>query len=89
MLFANGPLLTCHIKSVRTFVASRLDFSARILAAVINCCQGFCGAASLFAVRCTTKKYLQGMPPTLFMTCTLDMMLSDTTVLHRAFLRAG
>jgi epsilon-lactone hydrolase len=32
---------------------------------------------------------LHGMPPTLFMTSTRDMMLSDTTLLHRAFLRAG
>lgn len=31
---------------------------------------------------------LHGMPPTLFMTSTRDMMLSDTTLLHRAFLRA-
>jgi epsilon-lactone hydrolase len=32
---------------------------------------------------------LHGMPPTLFMTSTRDMLLSDTTLLHRAFLRAG
>jgi epsilon-lactone hydrolase len=32
---------------------------------------------------------LHGMPPTLFMTSTRDMLLSDTTMLHRAFLRAG
>ena len=32
---------------------------------------------------------LHGMPPTLFMTSTRDMMLSDTTLMHRAFLRAG
>jgi acetyl esterase/lipase len=32
---------------------------------------------------------LHGMPPTLFMTSTRDMLLSDTTILHRAFLRAG
>jgi acetyl esterase/lipase len=32
---------------------------------------------------------LHGMPPTLFMTSTRDFMLSDTTLLHRAFLRAG
>ena len=32
---------------------------------------------------------LRGMPPTLFMTSTRDMLLSDTTILHRAFLRAG
>jgi epsilon-lactone hydrolase len=31
---------------------------------------------------------LRGMPPTLFMTSTRDMLLSDTTILHRAFLRA-
>ena len=30
-----------------------------------------------------------GMPPTLFMTSTRDMLLSHTTILHRAFLRAG
>jgi monoterpene epsilon-lactone hydrolase len=29
------------------------------------------------------------MPPTLFLSSTRDMMLSSTTVLHRAFLRAG
>jgi monoterpene epsilon-lactone hydrolase len=32
---------------------------------------------------------LHGMPPTLFMTSTRDMLLSDTTILHRAFLNAG
>lgn len=32
---------------------------------------------------------LHGMPPTLFMTSTRDMLLSDTTILHRAFLSAG
>jgi epsilon-lactone hydrolase len=32
---------------------------------------------------------LHGMPPTLFMTSTRDMLLSDTTILHRAFLHAG
>lgn len=32
---------------------------------------------------------LKGMPPTLFLSSTRDMMLSSTTVLHRAFLRAG
>jgi epsilon-lactone hydrolase len=32
---------------------------------------------------------LRGMPPTLFMTSTRDMLLSSTTILHRAFLRAG
>ena len=32
---------------------------------------------------------LRGMPPTLFLSSTRDMMLSDTTILHRAFLRAG
>jgi monoterpene epsilon-lactone hydrolase len=32
---------------------------------------------------------LHGMPPTLLMTSTRDMLLSDTTILHRAFLRAG
>jgi monoterpene epsilon-lactone hydrolase len=32
---------------------------------------------------------LRGMPPTLFMTSTRDFMLSDTSLLHRAFLRAG
>jgi monoterpene epsilon-lactone hydrolase len=32
---------------------------------------------------------LHGLPPTLFMTSTRDFMLSDTTLLHRAFLRAG
>lgn len=32
---------------------------------------------------------LHGMPPTLFLTSTRDMLLSDTTILHRAFLRAG
>jgi acetyl esterase/lipase len=32
---------------------------------------------------------LKGMPPTLFLSSTRDMLLSSTTVLHRAFLRAG
>lgn len=32
---------------------------------------------------------LHHMPPTLFLTSTRDMMLSATTTLHRAFLRAG
>jgi epsilon-lactone hydrolase len=32
---------------------------------------------------------LHGMPPTLFLTSTRDMLLSGTTILHRAFLRAG
>lgn len=32
---------------------------------------------------------LHGMPATLFMTSTRDMLLSHTTILHRAFLRAG
>jgi monoterpene epsilon-lactone hydrolase len=32
---------------------------------------------------------LSGMPPTLFLTSTRDMMLSGTAILHRAFLRAG
>ncbi len=32
---------------------------------------------------------LRGLPPTLFISSTRDMMLSSTTVLHRAFLRAG
>lgn len=32
---------------------------------------------------------LSGMPPTLFITSTRDMMLSGTTILHRAFLQAG
>ncbi len=32
---------------------------------------------------------LRGMPPTLFVTSTRDLLLSDTTSLHRAFLRAG
>jgi epsilon-lactone hydrolase len=32
---------------------------------------------------------LRGMPPSLFLTSTRDMMLSGTTILHRAFLRAG
>ncbi len=32
---------------------------------------------------------LHGMPPTLFLTSTRDMMLSGTTILHRAFLQAG
>ena len=32
---------------------------------------------------------LHGLPPSLFLSSTRDMMLSQTTVLHRAFLRAG
>ena len=32
---------------------------------------------------------LHGMPPTLFITSTRDSLLSGTTTLHRAFLRAG
>ena len=32
---------------------------------------------------------LRGLPPSLFITSTRDMMLSQTTILHRAFLRAG
>ena len=32
---------------------------------------------------------LHGLPPTLFITSTRDMLLSGTTILHRAFLRAG
>jgi monoterpene epsilon-lactone hydrolase len=32
---------------------------------------------------------LTGFPPTLFITSTRDLLLSGTTVLHRAFLRAG
>jgi acetyl esterase/lipase len=32
---------------------------------------------------------LHGMPPALFLTNTRDMMLSGTTILHRAYLRAG
>jgi monoterpene epsilon-lactone hydrolase len=32
---------------------------------------------------------LHGMPPALFITSTRDMLLSGTTILHRAFLRAG
>ena len=32
---------------------------------------------------------LHGMPPTLFVTSTRDSLLSGTTILHRAFLRAG
>jgi monoterpene epsilon-lactone hydrolase len=32
---------------------------------------------------------LHGMPPTLFVTSTRDMMMSGTTILHRAFLHAG
>jgi len=32
---------------------------------------------------------LQGMPPTLFVTSGRDILLSGTTILHRAFLRAG
>ena len=32
---------------------------------------------------------LQGFPPALFVTSTRDLLLSGTTILHRAFLRAG
>ena len=32
---------------------------------------------------------LHGMPPTLFVTSTRDLLLSGTTILHRAFLRSG
>jgi epsilon-lactone hydrolase len=32
---------------------------------------------------------LTGFPPTLFVTSTRDILLSGTTILHRAFLRAG
>jgi epsilon-lactone hydrolase len=32
---------------------------------------------------------LKGLPPTLFITSTRDLLLSGTTILHRAFLRAG
>lgn len=32
---------------------------------------------------------LAGFPPTLFITSTRDLLLSGTTILHRAFLRAG
>ncbi len=32
---------------------------------------------------------LRGMPPTLFLTSGRDLLLSGTTILHRAFLRAG
>lgn len=32
---------------------------------------------------------VHGFPPTLFITSTRDMLLSGTTILHRAFLRAG
>lgn len=32
---------------------------------------------------------LKGMPPTLFITSTRDLLLSGTTMLHRAFLKAG
>jgi epsilon-lactone hydrolase len=32
---------------------------------------------------------LTGFPPTLFITSTRDLLLSGTTILHRAFLRAG
>jgi epsilon-lactone hydrolase len=32
---------------------------------------------------------LHGLPPTLFVTSTRDLLLSGTTILHRAFLRAG
>ena len=31
----------------------------------------------------------RGLPPTLFVTSTRDLLLSGTTILHRAFLRAG
>jgi epsilon-lactone hydrolase len=32
---------------------------------------------------------LHGFPPTLFLTSTRDLLLSGTTILHRAYLRAG
>jgi acetyl esterase/lipase len=32
---------------------------------------------------------LKGFPPTLFVTSTRDLLLSGTTILHRAFLRSG
>jgi acetyl esterase/lipase len=32
---------------------------------------------------------LHGLPPALFVTSTRDLLLSGTTILHRAFLRAG
>jgi acetyl esterase/lipase len=32
---------------------------------------------------------LRGIPPTLFITSERDLLLSGTTILHRAFLRAG
>ena len=32
---------------------------------------------------------LKGFPPALFVTSTRDILLSGTTILHRAFLRAG
>jgi len=32
---------------------------------------------------------LKGLPPTLFVTSTRDLLLSGTTILHRAFLRSG
>jgi acetyl esterase/lipase len=32
---------------------------------------------------------LHGLPPTLFITSGRDLLLSGTTVLHRAYLRAG
>ncbi|MBV8807889.1 MAG: alpha/beta hydrolase fold domain-containing protein, partial [Acidobacteriaceae bacterium] len=32
---------------------------------------------------------VKNFPPTLFMTSTRDLLLSETTILHRAFLRAG
>ena len=32
---------------------------------------------------------LSGLPPTLFITSERDMLLSGTTILHRAFLNAG
>lgn len=32
---------------------------------------------------------LKGFPPTLFITSTRDLLLSGTTILHRAFVRAG
>jgi acetyl esterase/lipase len=32
---------------------------------------------------------LHGFPPALFLTSTRDLLLSGTTILHRAYLRAG
>jgi acetyl esterase/lipase len=32
---------------------------------------------------------LRGMPPTLFVTSTRDLLLSGTVILHQAFLKAG